>query len=122
MKRLAPLTLTAAAALVLAACTSDADANDYDEPTEMGVAMATDYYNESADESYGPELSVEEFTTRAKDVCDRLSEEPTYEEFDDVIEQVADEDDTMHHNAAVTLVLQGSGQFCMDKFESAHGD
>lgn len=122
MKRFAPLTLIATTALVLAGCTGDADASDYDEPTELGVAMATDHYNEVADDSYGPQLTTDEFETRAKDVCDRLPEEPTYEKFDEVIEQIADEDGTMHHNAAVSLVLQGSNQFCPDKFEHAHGD
>ena len=123
MKRLAPLTLIATAALVLAGCSSDnADASDYDEPTEMGVAIATDYYNEAADQTYGPELTTEEFETRAKDVCDRLPDEPTEQDFDNLIESLADEDGTFHTGATQALVLQGSNQFCSDKFESAHGD
>jgi|SRR5690625_342360 len=122
MKRLAPLTLIATTALVLAGCTGDADASDYDEPTDMGVAMATDAYHEAADQTYGPELTTDEFEARAKDVCDRLPDEPTEQDFDNLIEALADEDDRFHTGATQALVLQGSGQFCMDKFESAHGD
>jgi hypothetical protein len=122
MKRLAPLTLAAAAALVLAGCTGDAEANDYDEPTELRVAMATDYYNEAADQTYGPELTTDEFESRAKDVCDRLPDEPTEQDFDNLIEALAEEDSRFHTGATQAIVLQGSGAYCMDKFESAHGD
>jgi PBP1b-binding outer membrane lipoprotein LpoB len=120
MKRLAPLTLIATTALVLAGCSGDTDA--YDEPTEMGVAMATDYYNEAADQTYGPELTPSEFETRAKDVCDRLPEEPTEQDFDNLIEALAEEDSRFHTGATQALVLHGSGAFCNDKFEHAHGD
>lgn len=120
MKRFAPLTLIAATALVLTACSGNN--SPYDEPEELSVAMSTDYYNEAADQTYGPHLTMEEFETRAKDVCDRLSDEPTYEEFNELIESLAEEDSRFHTGATQALVLHGSGTFCNDKFKSAHPD
>lgn len=116
MKRFAPLTLIATAALVLTGCSGD------DGPTEEGVAMATDHYNTVANETYGPELDTAQFEKLAKLSCAQLSDEPTSAEFDEVIENLKSEHRNMHHNAAVSLVLQGSNQFCPDKFEHAHGD
>lgn len=120
MKRFTPLTLIAASALVLTACSGDN--NPYDEPEELSVAMATDHYNTVANETYGPHLSMEEFETRAKDVCDRLRDNATSDDYDRVIWYLEDQNQDMHHNAVVALVMQGSGRYCYDKFKSAHPD